>query len=317
MLNIFYSVIAGIASLFMMLYGVIGGINNFDTVSKYEDNIEQIEIFDNTLETAVPQTEIYNMIENHFKSELPAGKTVKKAIVLGYDGCRADALTLIEEDGAVFHLMTTGGSAAIAYCGGVNYPVFNKQDTSTAPGWASILTGQWADVTGITGNGITKSTDNLTLLTTLVEEGEADSSAFYVSWNGHFVDDNSTYKLEKAYCEEKGLDVIYSDAGDDNGTLENTLADVSAADCSDFIFTIFEHSDHAGHSTGFDIEMPDYIEAFGEEEAAAMEIINAIEGRDTYESEDWLIIITSDHGGYNTGHGAFTIQERMTFIVAR
>lgn len=317
MLNIFYSVIAGIASLFMMFYGVIGGVNNFDTVSKYEDNIEQIEIFDNTLETAVPQTEIYNMIENHFKSELPAGKTVKKAIVLGYDGCRADALTLIEEDGAVFHLMTTGGSAAIAYCGGVNYPVFNKQDTSTAPGWASILTGQWADVTGITGNGITKSTDNLTLLTTLVEEGEADSSAFYVSWNGHFVDDNSTYKLEKAYCEEKGLEVIYSDAGDDNGTLENTLADVSAADCSDFIFTIFEHSDHAGHSTGFDIEMPDYIEAFGEEEAAAMEIINAIEGRDTYESEDWLIIITSDHGGFNTGHGSFTIQERMTFIVAR
>ena len=48
-----------------------------------------------------------------------------------------------------------------------------------------------------------------------------------------------------------------------------------------------------------------------------MEIISAVESRPTYALEDWLIIITSDHGGFNTGHGAFTIQERMTFYVVK
>lgn len=317
MLSSLYSFLAAFLSFFMMLYGVIGGLNNFDTVSKYEENVASFEPYSNTIETAIPQTELYNIINEHFEGELPAGKLAKKAIVIGYDGCRADALTLCEENGAIYHLLTTGGTADITYCGGVNYPFFNTQATSTAPGWASILTGQWADVHGITDNGIIKSTDNLTLLTSLVENDTIRSSAFYVSWNGHFVADDGTYNAEKAYCEEKGLNVTFSDAPDDEGTFTNTLNDVNSLLCSDFIFTILEHTDHAGHDSGFDIENPVYIEEFYAAEAEAMEIIEAIEDRPTYALEDWLIIITSDHGGFNTGHGAFTIQERMTFAVIR
>lgn len=317
MLNIFYKVIAGIATVFMMLYGVIGGINNFDTVSKYEENIMQVEFYENTLETAVPQTELYNIINEHFNSELPFGKLTKKAIVIGYDGCRADALTLVEEYGAIPNLIYDGAKAYISYCGGVNYPVFNKQDTSTAPGWASILTGQWADVTGVTGNGIPMAKESHTLFSSLIENGKADSSAFYVSWNGHFIDGDATYIHEKAYCEENDLNVIFSDAGDDAGTVQNTLDDINGLLCSDFIFTILEHTDHAGHGTGFDLENEDYANAFLDCEADATTIINAIEARATYALEDWMIIITSDHGGFNTGHGAFTIQERMTFFVVK
>lgn len=317
MINFFYSILAGIASLFMMLYGVIGGLNSFDSIPKYKENVASFEPYENTIETAMPQTDIYDIILEHFNSELPAGKLTKKAIVIGYDGCRADALTLCEEGGAIHHLITTGGSAKIAYCGGVNYPVFNNQATSTAPGWASILTGEWADVHGITDNDITKSTDTLTLLTSLVEDGLADDSAFYVSWNGHFNSENATYNLEKAYCEEKGLDVLFSDADDDNGTVTNTLNDVKSLDCSDFIFTILEHTDHAGHGTGFDLQNPEYASEFQAAETEGAQIIEAIEERLTYPLEDWLIVITSDHGGFNTGHGAFTIQERMTFCVVR
>lgn len=47
----------------------------------------------------------------------------------------------------------------------------------------------------------------------------------------------------------------------------------------------------------------------------AGEVIEAIKARKNYENEDWLIILTSDHGGFVTSHGGFTIQERMTFIV--
>ena len=46
------------------------------------------------------------------------------------------------------------------------------------------------------------------------------------------------------------------------------------------------------------------------------ETIDAIKARETYDTEDWLIIITSDHGGFGTKHGKASIQERMTFIVS-
>ncbi|MBR6780564.1 MAG: alkaline phosphatase family protein [Clostridia bacterium] len=320
MIHAFWSFIATVATFFMMIYGLIGGINFGDTIAKYKDNVSSVEAYENTIETAVAQTDIYGLIEQHFASDLPVGKTEKKVLVLGYDGGRADALALLDgetNDSAISYLLASGGNAQIAYCGGVNYPTINKQDTSTAPGWCSILTGEWADVTGVTGNGVVKSNDHLSLLTTLVEDEKADSSAFYVSWNGHFSADDSTYVLEKQYTEEKGLPVVFSDADDDDGTFANTLADVQQADCSDFIFTIFEYPDHIGHDTGFCIDNPDYAAAFKECDAQCKRIIDAVEARETYESEDWLIILTSDHGGYNTGHGALTIQERMTFVVTR
>ncbi len=320
MFTMFQSAIAAVITFFMMLYGMIAGINFGDTVKKYKENVNSVESYSNTLETAIPQTDIYTMIKNHFESDLPDGKTEKKVIVLGYDGGRADALSLLDgstENSAISYLLSTNGTAQIGYCGGVNYPKFHKQDTSTAPGWAAILTGQWADVTGVTGNGVPKSNEHLSLLTSLVEEKSIDDSAFYVSWNGHFVDADSTYVNEKQYIADKNLNVTFLDADDDNGTFANTLADVQNADCSDFIFTIFEYPDHCGHDTGFCIENPEYAAAFRENDAQCKLIIDAIESRATYATEDWLIILTSDHGGYNTGHGFLTIQERMTFIVAR
>lgn len=320
MFTMFQSAIAAVITFFMMIYGLIAGINFGDTVKKYKENVNSVEAYSNTLETAIPQIDIYDMIKNHFEAELPAGKTEKKVIVLGFDGGRADALSLLDgsvENSAISYLLSTNGTAQIGYCGGVNYPKFHKQDTSTAPGWAAILTGQWADVNGVKGNGMPKNQDCPSLLVSLVEEKTIDSSAFYVSWNGHFVDDDSTYIHEKQYIADQKLDVTFLDAGDDDGTFDNTYADVTSADCTDFIFTIFEYPDHNGHDTGFCIENPAYADAFRENDAQCKLIIDAIESRDTYETEDWLIILTSDHGGYNTGHGFLTIQERMTFIVAR
>ena len=320
MFTMFQGAIAGIVTFFMMLYGLIAGINFSDTVSKYKDNVSSVESYSNTLETAIPQTDIYGMIKNHFEAELPEGKTEKKVIVLGYDGGRADALSLLDgttENSAISYLLSTGGTAQIGYCGGINYPNFHKQDTSTAAGWAAILTGQWSDVNGVTGNGVPKNQDCPSLFVSLVEDDIIEDSAFYVSWNGHFVNDDSTYVYEKQYIAEKGLDVTFTDADNDDGTFANTLADVQSADCSDFIFSIFEYPDSAGHGTGFCIENPDYAKAIADNDAQCKLIIDAIESRETYETEDWLIILTSDHGGYNTGHGFLTIQERMTFIVAR
>lgn len=296
-----------------------------DKEEKYLSKINKMTIFENDIDTALPQTDIYKKITEHFESKLPKGKTVKKAIVIGYDGCRLDTLTKVKPakegtvyfDGAMSALLGSGGKAYISYCGGTKYPEKNTQDTSTAPGWCSMLTGQWADVHGITGNGIIKSNDYPTLLTSLVEDEVINRSAFYVSWKGHFSKENSTYIDEKAYVEEKGLSVNFICSKNDDGTKAMVTSDLANENCSDFIFTILEYCDHSGHTKGFYTGKKSYRNAFNEADKAALDILKAIEERDTYETEDWLILITTDHGGKGREHGGASIQERYTFIIEK
>ncbi len=286
-----------------------------DTEDAYKEKVSSIA-YENTIETAIAQTDIHDLVEEHFASALPEGKTEKKAIIIGYDGCRADALTLANgKDSGIAKMLSNGAALNLVYCGGVNYPEKNTQDTSTAPGWCSILTGEWADKTGITGNGITKTMEYKTLLTSLTESKIIDSAAFVTSWNGHFSTENATYNLEKAYCEENNLDVSFDLCSSDTNSANTVIKNLKDEDCSDFIFAIYEGTDHAGHAFGFSTSNPIYKVGFRINDVLAYRTLNAIEERETYSTEDWLIIITSDHGGYMTGHGDESIQERMTFIV--
>lgn len=299
----------------ILLYTKRYAFDKNDTEPFYKENIAEVE-YENTIETAIPQTALYDVIKNHFTSALPEGKTEKKAIIIGFDGCRADVLKLAKNENSVINaLLSDGASINLTYCGGVNYPEENTQDTSTAPGWCSILTGQWADVHGITGNDITKSLDTKTLMTTLTEEKIIDSASFITKWAGHFSRKNATYLLEKEYCEENNLNVAFNKCDDDEASHNFALEEVSKADCPDFIFVIYEPTDSTGHGKGFSYNNPKYQEAFFKADAYGYETLSAIKARETYNTEDWLIIVTSDHGGIKTDHGGESIQERMTFAV--
>ena len=247
-----------------------------DTQELFRENVAAVG-YENTIETAVAQTQLYNVIKNHFSSELPEGKTEKKAIILGYDGCRADILTQMQqENSAIAAMLAEGASISLTYCGGVNYPAPNTQDTSTAPGWCSILTGVWADVHGITGNDITKSLETKTLLTSLTEEKVIDSAAFITKWAGHFSRKNATYLLEKEYCEENSLAVSFNKCKNDKASFEATLEEIGKKDCADFIFVIYEPTDATGHNFGFSFNNPRYKEAFVTADAYGFEALSAI-----------------------------------------
>ena len=312
-----HRIVIWIVSGVLMTVGSIFGVNHWDTPEKYMQRIDAIApMFENTTETAVPQTRVYSLICDHFTSALPEGKTEKKVIVIGYDGCRADMLTFAK-DPQQSAILTLGseGHTVFSYSGGVNLPYINTQPTSTAPSWCSMLTGVWADVHGVRSNYQPKSNDHLTLLTTLVQDGVIDSSALYVSWPGHIKSALSTYRPEKKYVEEKGLAVNFQHAEDDDGTFQNVMNDLAQQDCTDFIFFTFEYTDHVGHSSGFDPQNPKYEQAFYEAEAHGKMVLDQVYARDTYDTEDWLILITTDHGGYDLNHGRCTIQERTTFMV--
>ena len=306
--------VLGIVAGSLALYFTRYGRDKTDTEELFRSNVNAVK-YENTIETAYPQTDLYGIIKGPFEADLPEGKTVKKAVIIGYDGCRADILAEKEENGAVSYLLKNGASNNLTYCGGVNYPAENTQDTSTAPGWCSIATGEWADVTGITGNGIIKEVEPKTLMTSLVEDGTIGSSSFITKWKGHFTNDNSTYVDEKAYCEEKNIDVEFELHKNKKDIHTGAMEEITSADCANFVFIIYEDTDSAGHDYGFSYNNPVYKDAFKTEDAYGYEVIKAIEARETYETEDWLIIVTSDHGGIKTGLGGPSIQERMTFVV--
>ncbi|MDY5948495.1 MAG: alkaline phosphatase family protein [Oscillospiraceae bacterium] len=313
------TLILKIAAFFTAVAALIsGGIANImdrfeaDTPINYKAHVEQLDFYENTLETALPQTVLYDIISAHMSS---GGSKEKKAIIIGFDGGRLDGTAYVAENGGFDAMLSGGAKAYISYCGGANYPAPTVQATSTAPGWCSILTGKWGTENGVSDNGISKSNDYLTLLTTLIQSGKADKTAFYTTWGGHFIDENSTYINEKRYCEENGINAAFVKCESQEEIHAKTLEDIARDDCSDFIFPIYEFPDSAGHDTGFSTFNPEYQKAMYDNDIYAGEVIEAIKARKNYENEDWLIILTSDHGGFVTSHGGITIQERMTFIV--
>lgn len=304
-------IIAGSLALYFTRYFK----DSEDTEELYRQNVASVG-YGNTVETAYPQTDLYKIINDHFRSALPEGKTEKKVAVIGFDGCRADILAEVQkENSAITYILKNGGSKNLTYSGGINYPSKNTQKTSTAPGWCSILTGVWADAHGITGNGITKELEPKTLMTTLNEENIIDDAAFITKWKGHFSRNGATYNVEKEYCENNNIDIDFNLRKGKKDVHTGAMEEVTRADCADFVFAIYEDTDSAGHDFGFSFNNPVYKEGFTTQDAYAYELIKAIEARETYDSEDWLIIVTSDHGGFGTDHGGASIQERMTFVV--
>ena len=112
------------------------------------------------------------------------------------------------------------------------------------------------------------------------------------------------------------MNTTYRRALFDPGTKLNILSDLKKKDCSDFIFSTLEYTDHQGHDTGFTPANPKYVSAFRDAESTGADIIEAVKARETYATEDWLILITTDHGGIGGGHGGPSFEERITFIIS-
>ena len=139
--------------------------------------------------------------------------------------------------------------------------------------------------------------------------------AFFLSKKLFDFREITIYSIPYAIIAISTLAVAFNRCEDDAASHEFTLNEVKKTDCADFIFVIYEPTDSTGHGYGFTINNPRYKEAFKTADQYGLETIDAIKARETYDTEDWLIIVTSDHGGVGTGHGGPTIQERMTFVV--
>ncbi|MFJ4026780.1 alkaline phosphatase family protein [Paenarthrobacter sp. NPDC089989] len=229
---------------------------------------------------------------------LPDGSQRKKTLVIGLDGA---AIAKFPPAGMpnVQGLMDSGMTATSNLFANPMAP------TVSGAGWSSIATGVWPDKHNVVDNNFTAPNyaqypDYLSRL----ETARSNASTLVVgTWSPI---------PQKVFGEKVDLRIA---GGNDAGTTAKAV-DYLANGNPDSTFIHLDEVDGAGHSYG--TERPEYAAALRTADGQVGEILNAVKSRPTYKSEEWLIVVTADHGHTPTGgHGGSTPAERQTFVIAQ
>src|SRR5690606_6938146 len=112
---------------------------------------------------------------------------------------------------------------------------------------------------------------------------------------------NNTYRTVTSSSDEESRDIVT--ASIENEDMNLTLVSFTG---------MFE----AGKSGGFTARNAAYIDALNRIDGYIGECLKAIKNRNNAEREDWLVVITSGHGGKADGSwGGISQQERNTLCV--
>ncbi|WP_169304427.1 alkaline phosphatase family protein [Pedobacter frigoris] len=83
---------------------------------------------------------------------------------------------------------------------------------------------------------------------------------------------------------------------------------------NDLIIADFTSVSDAGKQYGFSADVPEYKNAMLTVDGYIGEIVGALKKRKTYSSEEWLVIITSNHGGTGKSYGNGSARDRNIFM---
>lgn len=303
---------------FVVVMLVSGCLSVTEREKIYYGEVENLPYLINNRESQLAQTDIVPFVMKHFSERATGDLRRPKAIVINYDGCRADMLSFLSpEDSAVFSNASEGG-LYLMYTGGEGNLI---QNTRTAPGFTTQFTGAWAKGEsghGVFNNGLIKKDAPRTHLVLLAERGFR--TAFHFLWGAY----RMIFSSDREYCRKNKLPVEWNRCrppaemrdNPDEALFAEVIERISREGKNevDFLTCIFENTDLAGHHYGFSPESQVYREALSEIDSFAARIIRAIKNRRTYEKEDWLILISSDHGGLRLTHGGQSVYERTVWI---
>jgi len=222
-------------------------------------------------------------------------QTTKKVLLIGIDGCRTDALKLANTP-TIDNLITNGIYSPDA---------LNDDITISGPGWSAILCGVWSNKhLSVDNSFVGTDYTNYPPLFKHIEDFNANLHTVSIcNWspiNDYIVQNYADYKLNVSSDSDVSIEAVnYLTTND-----------------PDIMFLHFDDVDHAGHSYGFSPDTSQYITAIESVDAFIAPIIQSISQRPNYTNEDWLILITTDHGGIGTSHGGNSIQEQKVFVIA-
>lgn len=233
---------------------------------------------------------------------------VRKVLVIGIDGLRADAL---EQADAPYlqGLIAEGAYSPDAQC---------ESMTFSGPNWSTIMTGVHIDRHDVHSNSYRDSKiDRWPDFFTYLEQHDPDwVTARLITWD--------SFHNNQPTGADIDLFANYRDGGDERMT-EQAVRLLSGTDPDitrdpDAMFIYFADVDVAGHDRrgGFSPEASGYLHTIAETDARVGRLLDVIDARPNRADEHWLIVITSDHGGNpdHEHHGNTAERRNIPFIVA-
>jgi len=230
----------------------------------------------------------------------------RKVLLIGLDGVRVDVL-------AEAH---TPYLDDLAEHGSYTDRAQTRPPTVSGPGWSSMLTGVWSDKHLVTGNNF-EGNNYATypdFLTRLEQVDPKFETFAVVDWpplgttssGGPLVSDAIDTKLNI-----DGDELGYTEA--DARTVERAAEYLANGD-PDAVFVYLGDVDVVGHDHGS--LAPEYRAAIETADAQLGALLHALEQRPSYDEEDWLIIVSTDHGRRDDGgHGGTSALERTIFCL--
>jgi arylsulfatase A-like enzyme len=231
----------------------------------------------------------------------------RKVLVIGIDGIRPDVLAEVDTP-ALDALIAEGAFTDAARTG---------LPSVSGPGWSSFLIGVHPEKHGVVDNSFEGEhyaayPDFLTR----IEQVRPELATFaVVDWAPLGRSETGLPTLSDAIDERVVLD------GYALGWLEADDASVDQATRAlregdpDALFVYLGNPDESSHTSG--AIGREYRDAIAAADGHVARLIEAVRSRATYASEDWLVLVSTDHGRTADGdHGGDTPEERTIFFLA-
>ncbi|EHQ27747.1 alkaline phosphatase family protein [Mucilaginibacter paludis] len=251
----------------------------------------------------------------------------KKVVYIIADGIPADVME--RADIPNFNKIIKAGSYSRMHVGG-DKGTYNETPTISAVGYNSLLTGTWVNKHNVPDNSITAPNYNYRHIFEIFKNQYPDKkTAIFSSWTdnrtkllgdglpatGNFKPDYAFdgYELDTVrFKHDKKSDYMHLIDEEVVKQAANTIQ-TSAPDLS---WIYLEYTDDMGHRYG---DSPEFDKAIDLLDKQVGKIWDAINYRQKNFKEDWLIVITTDHGRdekTGRGHGGQSERQRTTWMVS-
>lgn len=250
----------------------------------------------------------------------------RKAVFIILDGIPADVLEDVPTP--VLDEIAKKGGYTRAYVGG-SAGQYSESPTVSAVGYNHVLTGTWSNKHNVRDNNIEKPNYYYWNIFRIAKAARPEiKTAIFSSWT-----DNRTKLVGDGLSAAGDVKLDYSYDGleldkekfphtNDRTFMFNIDEAVSteagryiAEKGPDLSWVYLEFTDDMGHMYG---DSPQFTDAVKKADAQVARIWNAIREREQKYGEEWMIVITTDHGrdaATGKGHGNQSERERATWIV--
>ena len=230
----------------------------------------------------------------------------RKVLVIGVDGVRPDVLADVATPN-IDALIADGTYADNARTG---------LPSVSGPGWSSFLNGVWPDKHGVTNNDFTgKRYEEFPDFLTRIEQVRPELNTFaVVDWLPLVQADDGLPTISDDVNVKHILDGYeHGWAEADSMSTDLAVAHLRDAD-PDALFVYLGNPDETSHQTGSIGE--EYRSAIALADREVGRLMDAMRARTDFAQEDWLVIISTDHGRTEDGgHGGDTPEERTIFLL--